>query len=104
MLPQAVCSMTVCENAAAGVNCMWASSYDGDLTSWVIDERCVCIIVVSTAFCHVLMISVRLDYKHLGSSFKTESSNQQSGTSAGLAHSIQQVSENHTDDPAYMKQ
>ena len=104
MLPQAVCSMTVCENAAAGVNCMWASSYDGDLTSWVIDERCVCIIIFSTAFCHVLMISVRLDYKNLGSSFKIESSNQHSGTSAGLAHSIRPVSENDTDDPACMMQ
>lgn len=41
MLPQAVCSMAVCENAAAGVHCMWASSYDGELTSWVIDELCV---------------------------------------------------------------
>ncbi len=40
MLAQAVCSMTVCQNSAAGVNCMWASSYDGELSSWVIDELC----------------------------------------------------------------
>ncbi len=40
MLAQAVCSMTVCQNSAAGVNCMWASSYDGELSSWVIDESC----------------------------------------------------------------
>ena len=40
MLAQAVCSMTLCQNSAAGVNCMWASSYDGELSSWVIDELC----------------------------------------------------------------
>jgi hypothetical protein len=41
MLAQAVCGMTVCQNGAAGVNCMWAASYDGELSSWVIDDLCV---------------------------------------------------------------
>jgi hypothetical protein len=59
MLAQAVCSMTVCPNAAAGVNCMWASSYDGELSSWVIDELCVCSScpIFDRALCDVLNIN-----------------------------------------------
>jgi hypothetical protein len=63
MLAQAVCSMTVCQNSAAGVNCMWASSYDGELSSWVIDELCAPVLAKSSFLifccCHNVCIGLK---------------------------------------------
>jgi len=97
MLAQAVCSMAVCKNVAAGVNCMWASSYDGELSSWVIDELCV-----PTEHCSVGFSSNcrRLEDRTTGSSLRKAASGSQSGDALEPARSASAVSEEEPEDPA----
>ena len=97
MLAQAVCSMAVCQNVAAGVNCMWASSYNGELSSWVIDELCAPTEYRSVGFSSRCR---RLEDRTTGSGLRKAASGSQSWDSLEPARSTSAVSEEEPEDPA----
>ena len=89
--------MTVCQNSAAGVNCMWASSYDGELSSWVIDELCV---PTQNHYVGFSSLCRRLEERTTGTGLRKAASGSQSVDSLEPARSTSAASVEEPEDPA----
>ena len=76
---------------------MWASSYDGELSSWVIDELCVPAQYHCVGFSSICR---RLEDKTTGSGLRKGASGVQSGDSLEPARSTSATSEDEPEDPA----